>query len=142
MKRSDELLLKYWWWLLGGLLLAVTLIVSLLPISATAAIPWQDKLQHLLTFFLLMLWFGLLSGHRLRVAVALLLFGALVEGLQWLTPYRLAEWLDWLADGAGIALAWGLLRIRPVAGGLARLLAGVDRALARVLPERLQTPLS
>ena len=49
---------------------------------------------------------GCRAFPRRAVAVlcALLAYGGLIELLQSLTPYRSAEWADWLADGLGLLL--------------------------------------
>ena len=40
----------------------------------------------------------------------MLAYGGLIEVMQSFTDYRSAEWADWLADGLGLLLGWGLLR--------------------------------
>lgn len=66
----------------------------------------SDKLLHGLTFIALALWFaGLLERRRfLLLAVALMAFGAVVEGCQYLVGYRTADWLDIAANSLGILL--------------------------------------
>ena len=63
-----------------------------------------DKWAHLLTFFVLAIWFAGQYRPRSywRIALGLLAFGILIELLQRLVGYRSAEWLDVLADAAGI----------------------------------------
>jgi len=64
-----------------------------------------DKWLHALTFAFLAVWFAGLyrPGSYWRIAVGLLLFGALIEFCQSFVTYRTAEWFDLFADAAGIA---------------------------------------
>jgi VanZ family protein len=111
--RSGPLQLVYrrFWIGAGYLLLVLTLTVSLLPIAADSQVfVVSDKLLHGLCFMLLMIWFcG--TCHRssyLRLGLWLLLFGGIIELLQYSTGYRSMELADLLADAAGL-LAGGLL---------------------------------
>jgi VanZ family protein len=90
----------------------VVLVLALIPPSRyMPSTPW-DKLNHALAFAVLAvlaIW-----SYRTRVAVmltGLLVYGGLIELLQGLTPYRSAEWGDWLADAVGLALGWQLARM-------------------------------
>jgi hypothetical protein len=73
--------------------------------------PWSDKVFHFVLFGALTLgidlWLGLrnLRWSRVRIPLALLIaFGAagIEEALQIFSPYRSADWLDLLADLAGM----------------------------------------
>ncbi len=113
---------------LSGLILwlvAVTL-ASLLPVDELGAsgweIPYQDKIAHFVFYFGAM-W---LAGKAvqtsmepgperrtrfLRVTVALILFGILIEGLQMILPTgRSAQWTDVLANIFGIVVALASLK--------------------------------
>ncbi|MBE7419324.1 MAG: VanZ family protein [Ideonella sp.] len=74
--------------------------------------PWfshADKAKHALGFALLAA-VGLRAGYRslALLAIGLALFGGAIEIAQGLfTTTRSAEWLDWAADVAGIALGLG-----------------------------------
>lgn len=94
------------------------LILSLVPTSPELPSTGWDKSNHFLGFGLL----AVLAYPARRVAVflGLLAFGGLIEALQSLTPYRLAEWADWVADGIGIV------------GGYA--IAAIGRRLRRAAP--------
>ena len=89
----------------------VVLVLALVPPSHyIPSTPW-DKANHALAFAVLAI-LGLRS-YRTRIAAVLaglLAYGGLIELLQALTPYRSAEWGDWLADGVGIVLGWQLAR--------------------------------
>ena len=70
---------------------------------------WNDKSLHILIFApFTLLW--MLTGVRVGYAlVAGLLFGTLIEGLQYALPInRSADWKDVVADCIGAALGVGL----------------------------------
>jgi len=118
-RRNAELAWRWGFW--GGVV--AVLVLSLIPVPPELPGTGWDKSNHLIAFGLLAV-FGLLA-HPLRygwLLAGLLLFGGLIEALQSLTTYRLAEWLDWLADAIGIVAGYGLVwlwqligcRCRPV----------------------------
>lgn len=76
-----------------------------------------DKLLHTLTFMFLTVWFCGQYRRRSywRVAVAMLMFGVLIEACQMLLTWRSAEVGDLVADAVGIVL--GLLLACAGAGG-------------------------
>lgn len=68
-----------------------------------------DKANHVLAFGVLAaLGCRGYAGQVPRVLLGLLGYGCLIELAQGLTGYRSAEWLDVLADAAGIVLGWQL----------------------------------
>jgi len=92
------------------------LVLSLYPIQPVAlGVPFFDKWTHFIAFFTL---YSIAFTEHIRVrssieqgrwlikvAVPCVLFGILIELLQWLIPTgRHAELLDILADGVGVAL--------------------------------------
>ena len=82
-----------------------------LPESGTGV---NDKLSHVLAYLYVTTWFALLACQRLHlIAVVILLFfyGLLIELLQALTSYRMAELADLVANLSGIALAMPLYRL-------------------------------
>lgn len=95
-------------WLAGAfawlLLLSIACLMPL-PLSGDDQFQWMDKLAHLLMFAAGGFWLGL-RLPALATGLALVALGVLIEWLQSLTPYRSAEFLDWLADvlGAGLGL--------------------------------------
>jgi VanZ family protein len=102
-------------------------VASLVPGPDTGV---NDKLTHLVTYFLLAGWFSLLVINRTRLGwtvIGLIAYGMLIELLQGMTSYRYPEWGDVLANGIGI-LAGVLLYFTP----LPRLLRFVDSRLARL----------
>ncbi len=100
--------------LFAGWALALALL-TLAPVANLPSAPGGDKLHHLLAFLLL----GLLARlgwprHRYLTAwlPGLLAYGAAIELVQGLLPWRSAELADLAADGAGLLLAgalWWLL---------------------------------
>ena len=117
---------RLWQWLgVAGLILI--LILTLVPMPPMPLdVDYLDKWQHAVTFSLLMLYAGMLfPAHCRWAALGLLLYGAKIELLQMLLPWRSAEWLDLFADLAGILLGWLLLNTP-----IRRLLGLMDAALA------------
>lgn len=115
------------WYLLGLLMLLIVGALSLMPAPEVGV---NDKLGHVITYFVLGAWFGLLAPNRLVLSwtvVGLLGYGILLELLQGMTSYRFAEWADVVANGGGILMG-SLIYFTP----MTRLLALVDRRLARI----------
>jgi len=97
-----------WRWLLALAMLAL-LVLSLAPSSLALPTTGWDKGNHVLGFAVL----GLLGqrawpGRTAIVLTALLAYGGLIELLQSLTPDRVAEAADLLADWVGLLLGAGL----------------------------------
>ncbi|WP_165892456.1 VanZ family protein [Azotobacter chroococcum] len=97
--------------------LAVVLALALLKdVSPPLDTGW-DKSNHLLAFGVLALLGHLgFPGRHVQVPFGLFLYGILIEVLQGLTDYRVADYRDLLADLLGIVLgslvAAGWLRHR------------------------------
>jgi len=87
------------------------LVLSLAPSAPELPTTGWDKSNHFIGFCALAL-LGLLAYPQRPVLLlaCLLLYGGLIEILQSFTTYRLAEWADWLADGVGVAIGYGLDR--------------------------------
>lgn len=95
----------------GSAYLAALIAFSLVPLTAQGdQVPHLDKAVHLLAYFALMVWFGQVAAARalrLRLALAFVVMGAVLEFLQGLGGSRQAEWLDGLANAVGVgAGAW------------------------------------
>jgi VanZ family protein len=92
--------------------LVVVMALALVPPRFPTPTTGWDKANHALTFaFLAVL--GLVAYPR-RIApvlAGLLAYGGTIELLQGLTDYRTAEWLDWGADGVGLAVGSMLARL-------------------------------
>jgi VanZ family protein len=120
-----ELKLIKIWYLLGGLMLLMVGAVSLMPLPDVGV---NDKFSHLVTYFVLGGWFGLLATNRVSLGwtiIGLIAYGMLIELLQGMTAHRYAEWGDVLANAGG-TMAGILLYYSP----LPRLLRFVDNKLA------------
>ncbi len=102
-------------WLTGGWLgVVVTLVLSLLPPTLGNDTSHLDKIVHLLGYALLMFWWAqLLTHQRWKLAFAVVLFGIAIELLQGLTPNRLPDLLDALANSGGVLLGWLAARRLP-----------------------------
>ncbi len=98
------------WLVAGALLMAMGLVLALLPASSVMPVSVSDKVAHAATFLVLMLWFGGVFEPRVApfLVVTLSAYGLLIEMLQSLTPTRQAEFMDLIADVAGILLGWSL----------------------------------
>jgi VanZ family protein len=95
------------------MMVLITVLVSLAPAPDSVGVSTWDKLGHFLIYAVLMLWFaGIYRPSRyLVIAIALILLGGLLELLQSLTGYRMGDWNDFLANGAGVLLGVALARL-------------------------------
>ncbi|MHB1051827.1 MAG: VanZ family protein [Thiobacillus sp.] len=102
-------------WRMGGWLgIAVTLIVSLMPPTLGDADSHADKVVHLFGYALLMFWWAqLVTQRRWKLALAVIVLGIIIELLQGLTPDRLPDPLDALANAGGVLLGWLAARRSP-----------------------------
>lgn len=95
------------WWVAGWIGVALTLAASLLPPALDTSGSHADKLAHLLGYAVLTFWWAqLVIRRRWRLAIAIALLGAAIELLQGLTPNRMPDLLDALANSAGVLLGW------------------------------------
>jgi hypothetical protein len=119
-----------WLWIgASALIVAATVYLSLEPATAAGIDDGRDKVEHLLAYACLTLWFtGFVGrGQYLRVAIALAALGAVLELLQGSMHLgRSAEWLDFAANCSGVLLGW--LGARALSGGWAH------RLEARAVP--------
>lgn len=108
LERWTSLAQRRWaFWLC----MAAVLTLCLMPPAQHLPSTGWDKANHALGFAVLAV-LGLLAypARTARMLLGLLAFGAAIEVLQSLTGYRTAEWLDLLADAAGLAIGWQLAR--------------------------------
>lgn len=100
------------WLALGWLWVAVVCVSSLLPHPPElVSFDGIDKLEHLLAYAWLMLWFCqvyVTHAARISVLAGLVALGVCLECLQGLSGYRYFEYTDMLANSAGVLLGWGL----------------------------------
>jgi len=99
---------RAWRVLFWALLIAVSTLMLVPRPPPTLDTGW-DKANHLLAFAA-PAFAGIAAlvrrdrGRMALLGLALLAWGGALELLQGLLPPRSAEWTDWLADAAGIAL--------------------------------------
>ncbi len=95
-----------------ALLLAVITWLALTPKPPPEAGLLWDKLNHFGAFASLAVA-GYMGFQRrwVPVALGLLVYGGSIEVLQALTPTRVGDWVDLLADAIGIALGLGLAAV-------------------------------
>ena len=102
------------WLACGWLGVIVTLVVSLMPPTLGNADNQADKFVHLFGYALLMFWWAqLVTQRRWKLAIAVVLYGIAIEGLQGLTPERQPDILDALANSGGVLLGWLAARFLP-----------------------------
>lgn len=102
MKRPALLALG-WAWAAGIIWLSLT------PSPPEVDFEGSDKLGHLLSYTLLMLWFALLFVGRRQRALHAALFiamGVALEFAQGGLGYRAFDLSDMLANTAGVLLGW------------------------------------
>lgn len=96
-----------WRWLAWSATLIV-LVLSLIPIDAPPAVDEfnLDKLVHAFLYATLMFCFAHAHARRLwlRIALALALYGGVIELLQGLTTYRSCSLADALANACAISI--------------------------------------
>ena len=102
-------------WHAGGWLgVMLTLAVSLMPPTLDDGSGHIDKLVHMTGYAVLMFWWAqIVIQQRWKLAVAVVLFGIAIEGLQGLTPERQPDLLDALANSGGVLLGWLAARFLP-----------------------------
>lgn len=108
---ENPLHLYRWWLVIGYCLVATVIVLSLIPMPPTPIIQNSDKFQHITAYFVLMGWFCLLyplRKSRIKLAIAFIFLGVLLEGGQSLTRYRQADIFDILANSSGVLLGWGI----------------------------------
>jgi VanZ family protein len=105
------------WYALGALLTLTVVIASLVPARDLPRVHVSDKLEHLLAYLSLAIWFGGLVHvrHYLWLALSLLALGGGIEIAQGLMGLgREADWRDFIAGayGVGLGLLLGLIGLR------------------------------
>ena len=94
-------------WQLSSVCLALAIALgSLLPLNSAVDIAGSDKLHHFVAYSLLTYLLArsyIAKMGRLKVAIAAVAYGAVIEVLQALSGYRSAELGDLLANSLGCA---------------------------------------
>lgn len=99
----------------GVVIILTIFLLSLLPGSDLPNVPGNDKLQHAIAYFVCMLCWGQVYRrpvHRLRLAIGFIAMGVLIECLQYFTPTRSFEFLDMVANAAGVITAWLVVTVQ------------------------------
>ena len=94
------------WRSLFWTLVLTTVCLSLVPVHhIPSAFSFWDKAQHAVGFAGLA-FLGLMAypGRIAPVMLGLLLLGAGIEVMQWLTGWRQGDWQDWVADNVGLVI--------------------------------------
>ncbi len=106
--------LRLTWLTLGGAWVTTIIYLSLIPHPPQPVnFQYSDYLEHTLAYGLLMLWFCQIyqkQAHRIRLALCLIALGVSMEFLQRMTGYRYFEYMDMLANSAGVLLGWALAK--------------------------------
>ncbi len=104
-------------WLSIGISLIITVIILSLmapPTDIMDVLP-NDKFGHFIAYFALMGWFAQIyhtNKQRWLYLIGFLILGLSLEILQGLGGVRNAEWLDMLANSAGIVSAFLLTKTK------------------------------
>lgn len=124
------MLKQRWLWFAANLaVLAAITYLSLEPGGPGGPNDGRDKVEHLVTYASLMMWFSGFVRPRLYpvVAAALVALGGTMEVLQYLTHWgRSAEWLDFASNAIGVSAGWFGAAV--LTGGWALRLMGRDPA--------------
>ncbi|WP_069470107.1 VanZ family protein [Candidatus Marithrix sp. Canyon 246] len=120
-------------WLSIGMSLIITVIaLSLMapPTDIMDALP-NDKFGHFIAYFALMGWFAQIyhtNKQRWLYLIAFLILGLLLEILQGLGGVRHGDWVDMLANSAGVVSAFVLTKTK-----LAYILLYIENQTCQVL---------
>lgn len=95
---------------IGWLLVLAVTVLSLIPVEADLS-EGRDKWSHWLAYGSLMLWFSMLHTRhamRVRMALALVAMGVVIEFLQGQTGYRSFDVHDMGANALGVLSGWAV----------------------------------
>jgi VanZ family protein len=97
------------WLTLGWAWLFIIIILSLItiPSAVNVPIPYVDKIEHTVSYFVLMFLFGQCYtklNTRTIYAVIFISIGIILEFLQGLTTTRQFEYADMIANSSGVVL--------------------------------------
>lgn len=75
------------------------------PYLPSGLFDWWDKAEHVLAFLSLSSLGVLVYQKSIsKVLIGLLVYGGLIEILQWFTSWRSGDFADWVANGIGILI--------------------------------------
>lgn len=100
------------WRSIGLMMIVAAFVVSLIPSPLRITSHYVDKQYHFITYASMMYWFVQIYGRErhLWLAIGFVAMGAAIEGLQYLTGYRMAEFLDAVANTVGVVVGWALFQ--------------------------------
>jgi len=111
------------WILIGWLMLSLVVYLSIISKPPTILeFSSADKLEHLVAYSILMGWFTQIytsRNKRIFMAIQFCLLGISLEILQGWGGHRFFEYMDMLANTAGVFLGWWISS-KVCAGWLAR----------------------
>jgi len=111
-----ELGLHRVWLGLGWLWIVLVCYLSLMPHPPQpVSFEGVDKLEHLLAYVGLMLWFCqvyISRAARIKLLFGLVAMGVVIEILQGMSGYRYFEYADMLANSSGVLIGLGLAHTR------------------------------
>ena len=112
---NPELRYRKLWLAIGCFLIVLVIFLSLTsePVQIDTDLPYQDKLLHILAYFVLTFWFMQIYHIRHQVfrwVVFFLCLGLLLEYLQGFDPKRYSEAGDMVANTLGVVAAAGVAR--------------------------------
>ena len=99
------------WIGLGIAMVLAVVVLSLVQPPKQVRILRRDKFLHFGTYFVLMFWFGSIFARRVThhaFAAGFVGLGVALEFAQLMTGHRAFELKDMAANGAGVAVAWGM----------------------------------
>ena len=114
---------KRWWHFVPSLLVLIGItylsLIKDAPFAMMADVPLADKWGHMVAYLVFAMCLAA-DGCRARISVRIvymvavllpLIYGGLMEWLQYYLPPRMCEWQDWLADAIGTAAGVGLFAV-------------------------------
>jgi VanZ family protein len=130
--QPNPFLYRYlaWWRGIAFLWLVAVIVYSLLPPSDMPHLHISDKIEHGVSYALLMFFFASVTPRSWHGVLALVFvaMGIGIEYVQRAVGYRHFEVADMFANGVGVAIGLSL-SFTPIG----RLFAALDRVLARVV---------
>lgn len=112
-------MLRYFnlWLSIGWLMVIAICYVSLTPSPPefNINVAYLDKMEHFISYFILMFWFSQLyetNKSRLLYVLSFIFMGIAIEVLQGLGGVRYFEYYDMLANTLGIITAWFITKGR------------------------------
>ena len=97
------------WLTLGWILVLLVIYLSLAHLSLKEPFEQTDKLEHVLAYGTLMIWFANLYGalrSRIGFAIGFVALGIALEYVQRTTGYRTFDVADMAANAVGVAAGW------------------------------------